>query len=124
MRCDVPSPRSAEALSSDMPAKCFRGNLKRCAGCDKAWPLTAPYWHRRPGRPLGFSSRCRECRNAAVLEWRQAHPDYRPDPLRLAASLRRRADKLELSAATKVPVAPPDADVHATVRDLNLERST
>ncbi len=88
-----------------MPAKRFKGNLKRCGGCSRVWPLSVKYWHRRPSRPLGFSSRCRECRNEDTVAWREQHPDYKPDPARVAASLRRRADRLEALLAQSVVAA-------------------
>ena len=44
-----------------MPKRLPETSSKKCTKCGVVKPLSAEYFSPRPGRPLGFRSRCREC---------------------------------------------------------------
>jgi hypothetical protein len=79
-------------------ARAVGETVKHCNGCGRWLPLDG--FARRRDRPSGRASRCKDCCNVRTRAWHALHPTYAHDyrkahPEKLAASLRRQADKLD-----------------------------
>jgi hypothetical protein len=78
--------------------------LRFCNGCARSLPLDS--FSPRADRPGQRRPRCKECHSRAGAIWRSLNPDYqrewvKANPTRVAASLRKRAEKLEALSTTQ-----------------------